>query len=79
MDLLSVKIPRRLQQRISTVARERKASRSAVVREALESYFTRAAAPGAKSCLDGARHLVGCIEGPADLATNKKYMKDFGR
>jgi hypothetical protein len=30
------------------------------------------------SCLDLAKHYIGCIEGPADLSTNKAYFKNFG-
>lgn len=31
------------------------------------------------SLLDGIEHLVGSVEGPADLSTNPKYMEGFGR
>jgi hypothetical protein len=31
------------------------------------------------SCLDIAKKYIGCVEGPADLSTNKKYFEGFGR
>lgn len=31
------------------------------------------------SFLEAAQKYIGCIEGPADLSTNKAYFKDFGR
>ena len=30
------------------------------------------------SCLDLARKYIGCVEGPADLSTNKAYFNGFG-
>ncbi len=30
------------------------------------------------SCYDLAKDYIGCIEGPADLSTNKTYMEGFG-
>lgn len=30
------------------------------------------------SCYDLAKHLIGSIEGPADLSTNKAYFEGFG-
>lgn len=31
------------------------------------------------SFLSGIEHLVGSVEGPADLLTNPKYLEGFGR
>lgn len=33
--------------------------------------------PG-ESALTAAQEFVGCVEGPEDLSTNKKYMEGFG-
>lgn len=30
------------------------------------------------SALAAAQEFVGCVEGPEDLSTNKKYMEGFG-
>jgi hypothetical protein len=32
----------------------------------------------AASCLDLARDLAGCLNGPRDITTNFKYLEDFG-
>ncbi len=29
--------------------------------------------------LHALRDFIGCVEGPGDLSTNKKYFEDFGR
>ena len=79
MDLLSVKIPKALQNRLEAAAKKRKASKSAIVREALEKHLNENGGKVCASGLDRIRDLVGCLEGPDDLATNKKYFKGFGR
>ena len=33
----------------------------------------------AASCLDLASDLAGCLSGPRDIATNPKYLEDFGQ
>lgn len=32
-----------------------------------------------QSALEAAGDLVGCVEGPSDLSTNKAYMAGFGQ
>ena len=34
--------------------------------------------PPGVSALTAAQEFVGCVEGPEDLSTNKKYMEGFG-
>lgn len=31
-----------------------------------------------ETCYDLAKHLIGAIQGPADLSINKKYLQGFG-
>lgn len=33
----------------------------------------------AKTALEAAGNLVGCLEAPSDLSTNKDYLKGFGQ
>jgi Arc/MetJ-type ribon-helix-helix transcriptional regulator len=75
MRTVSFKLPAELDEALDELARRRRASRSAVVREALEA-LTREGKP---SVVARAADLVGCLEGPGDLSTNPDYMKDFGR
>ena len=79
MHPLTLKIPRRLAAELEAFTRSRGASKSAVVREAITAYLARETIPSRGSCQDLARDLVGIVEGPRDLATNPKHLKDYGR
>ncbi len=79
MKTISLKLTEYLDEKLATVAAKRSASKSAVVREALEAYIQneRTIRPG--SCLDLAKDLVGCVEGPRDLSFHKRHMRGFGK
>ena len=79
MKTLSVKVPDGLVARLSVVARQRKTTRSTVVRKALETALREQSKAKRGSALDLARDLAGCVDGPSDLSTNKAYLKTFGR
>ena len=75
MKLLTIKIPGALDARLASLAKRRKATKSAVVREAIEEICRDEGKNVAGSCLEIARDLAGCVEGPKDLSSNKKYFK----
>ena len=76
MKTLSIKVPSALSARVVKLARSRKSTVSAVVREAIERH---APAEGA-SFGEAARYFIGCLDsGKRDLATNPKHLKGFGR
>jgi Arc/MetJ-type ribon-helix-helix transcriptional regulator len=75
---MSLKVPEVLGHRLARLAASRGASRSAVVREALERFLDEASAHP-DSCLTLASDLVGCVEGPADLSHNPKLLEGFGK
>jgi hypothetical protein len=79
MRTVSLKLPESLDQKLAAIAAKRGASKSAVVREALEAYVQddKRIRPG--SCLTLAGELVGCVVGPTDLSFHKKHMKGFGK
>ena len=77
MSSMSLKIPEELLTRLSTAATRRGMSRSAVVREALETYLG-AGGRGNGSAADRARDLIGSLEGPPDLSYNPEHMRGFG-
>jgi len=79
MKSLSLKLPDALDAKLAAVARKRRASKSAVVREALEAYIAHGGKVIPGSALDLAKDLAGCLEGPGDLSYNKRYMRGFGR
>lgn len=72
---VSVKLPRSLDSRLTAIARRRRTTRSAVIRELVASL----ADESRDSVLERMGDLVGSFSGPRDLSTNPKYMKDFGK
>ncbi len=79
MKMLSVKVSNTLDAKLALMAQQRGASKSVVIREALEAFLKRDGRVRAGSALDLAKDLAGCLSGPGDLSSNKKYLKDFGR
>jgi hypothetical protein len=79
MKTLSVKLPDGLNAKLAAAARQRKTTKSTVVRKALEAVFRNDRKPQRGSALDLAGDLAGCVEGPGDLSVNKAYFKTFGR
>lgn len=76
LKTLSIKVPASLNARVVKLAKRRKSTVSAVVREALELY----APEEGLSFEVVARQFIGCLDGgPGDLATNPKHMRGFGR
>ena len=78
MTTMSLKVPEVLERRLARLAESRGASRSEVIREALERFLNEASAHP-DSCLALASDLIGCVEGPADLSHNKKLLAGFGK
>lgn len=74
MRTVSFKLPRELDEALSELAARRNASRSALVREALIAF----AASDVTSVTSLVDKVLGSQPGPADLSSNKKYMRDYG-
>lgn len=79
MKTISLKLTESLDKKLSEAATKRVASKSAVVREALESYIQNEKTIQQGSCLELAQDLIGCAEGPRNLSFHKKHMKGFGK
>ncbi len=79
MTNLSLKLPEALDARLTMLARKRKQTKSAIVREAIEAFVRAPQGKKGISCRDLAGDLIGCAEGPGDLSHNPKYMEGFGR
>ena len=75
MKTISIKLPAALDRKLSRLAREQGASRSAVLREALQSYEGRIG----RSFAQEAGDLAGSLSGPRDLSTSDEYMSDYGK
>jgi len=76
--MISLKLPNLLLDRLKEEARVRRTSRSRIIRESLEKTLL-AAKSGKRSCHDLAAHLAGSMKGPKDIATNPRYMEDYGK
>jgi len=79
MKTVAIKLPEDLLARIGDAAAESGETRSAVMRNALQRYFSEEKNQNARSCLDLARDLAGSLAGPPDLSTNPEYMDGYGR
>lgn len=75
MRTVSFKLSERLDDALNDLARRRKSSRSALVREALEAL----AKGKHRSVTAVVDELVGSLDGPADLSTNPKHMTGYGK
>jgi Arc/MetJ-type ribon-helix-helix transcriptional regulator len=76
-ESLTIKLPRELSARVTRLAKKRHVSRSALVREALELLT---AARGGETFIDRVSQYVGAGDDlPADLLTNPRHMKGYGR
>jgi predicted transcriptional regulator len=75
MRTVSFKLPERLDHALSKLARRRKASRSALVREAIEAL----AKGKRRSVTVLVDELVSGVEGPSDLSANPKHMAGYGK
>ncbi len=78
MKSRSFKISDGLDQQLETYAQEQQTTKSFVVREALANYFACSSHERPSSCLALMSDLVGCLDAPEDLSTNKQYLEGFG-
>jgi Arc/MetJ-type ribon-helix-helix transcriptional regulator len=79
MKTITVKLPRPLGERLGRAVVRRRSTRSALVREAIEAYLASEGGSRAGSCFDLASDLAGSADGPADLSSNRRRMKGYGR
>ena len=74
---VTIKLPDDLARRLRHTVARRRATQSEVIREALEAHL---AAPSTGSYLDLAGDLAGSLKGgAADLSSNKRRLRGFGR
>ena len=79
MITMTCKLPEKLASELETLARTERRSKSALVREALETRLKARRRRHPVTAYDIVKHLCGSIKGgPSDLATNPKHMKGFG-
>ncbi|MFT4046165.1 MAG: CopG family transcriptional regulator [Solimonas sp.] len=80
MNTISLKVPRKLDSRLTRASKAQGVSKSEFVRRAVEKALDEAAAPAQKpTLLELAGDLIGSVKfGPPDLSTNPKYMEGYG-
>jgi len=78
MRTISLKLPDDIDAKLEARARDLGITKSEITREALSRYLEGEPTQGV-SCLDLVRDLVGTARGPGDLASNKKYLRGYGR
>lgn len=79
MKTISLKLPDELERELAARAERDGTTKSALIREAIETHLSRGRSRAKGSFLELAGDLVGRLEGPGDLSYNKEYFKDFGR
>ena len=75
MKTVSFKLPEEVNKALTDLARLRKSSRSALVREALAAFEIGRE----RSVTAAAGRLVGSLEGPGDLSSNPRHMDGYGK
>jgi predicted transcriptional regulator len=77
MSTVSLKMSDKLLARLTSAARRKGMSRSAVVRDALESFLDDPG-QGGLSAAAAAGDLLGSLSAPRDLSCDPKHMRGFG-
>ena len=75
LKTVSFKLSEELDKALTDLARLRKSSRSALVREALAAFEIGPA----RSVTSAAGRIVGSLEGPGDLSSNPRHMDGYGK
>lgn len=75
MRTISLKLTEELEVRLALLAKQRRTSRSEVIRAALEAFEPLRVTSFAAAAAD----LVGSVEGPRDLSTSKRHLEGYGR
>ncbi len=78
MITITCKIPEKLDVEIEALARHRRVTKSAIVREAIEERLRRISKKVTLRAFDLAKSLCGSLHGPRDLSTNPKYLERLG-
>jgi len=80
MKTISVTLSNALDSKLTAVAKQRRTTKSGIVRAALTHYLARNPEPPPESFAALDKDLIGIASGgPTDLSYNKKRMEGFGR
>lgn len=79
MKTLSLRLPDDLVSQLGAIAKKKKTNRSNIMRQALKTYLNGTNKVQKGSVQEVARHLIGSLQGPEDLSSNKAYLRDYGK
>jgi hypothetical protein len=79
MKTLTLKLEDSLHAKVLALAKRRKTTQSAVIRDAIAACFRQEKTFHVGSALDLSKDLAGCVTGASDLSTNKAHLRRFGR
>jgi predicted transcriptional regulator len=79
MKIVTLKLEESLYAKVLALAKRRKTTQSAVIRDAITACFRKEKVSHMGSALDLSKDLAGCVTGPADLSTKKIHLSGFGR
>jgi hypothetical protein len=79
MKALTLKLEDSLYAKVLALAKRRRTTQSAVIRDAIAACFGQEKTSDMGSALDLSKDLAGCVTGAVDLSTNKAHLSRFGR
>jgi predicted DNA-binding protein len=79
MKTMSLKLSDALAARLAALMRQRRTSKAAVVRAALDAYLPQEETPAGASVLEVVQDLRGCVTGPVDLSTRREALEGYGQ
>jgi Arc/MetJ-type ribon-helix-helix transcriptional regulator len=78
MTTITCKIPDALNASLEAEARQRRRSKSEIVRQALQQSLRQSMRKHEPRAYDLARRLCGSLHGPKDLSTNPRHLEGLG-
>ena len=79
MRTITVKVPRPLGERLGRAVVQRRSTRSAVVREAIEAYLAAEGGGARAPASISPPTSRGPCSGPSDLSSNRLRLRGYGR
>jgi metal-responsive CopG/Arc/MetJ family transcriptional regulator len=80
MKVIAVRLPKALNTRLEGQAKRDRKSKSALIRQVLESHLGTRKGRKRLTTLNMVGHLIGSLKGgPPDLSSNPKHLEGFGR
>jgi len=78
-QLVTLKLPRALAGRLRTLSRKSGRAQAELLREGLALRLEADSRSSPGSVLELVGDLVGSLEGPADLGSNPRHLRGFGK